>query len=271
MPLHQLEPVDSFLSRSTVCHDLPFLFFRSLCVIDQHTRCLIDWPSVTRKALATHQSVLFSLVHFCRFITWFPPLEVFWIGNFYRGEVHRKEDEDQEDSLFDCWGGMSSTGSNPGMPPPAAPAVFNMREMRESLALAEQLAKASMTSNKSRAHQLQQLDANNNNEGEETHRTYVPPKQLLLYLVRLELHLPFDTSRRFRHARNKRKIKDFRNDTHDGCVTIIARPPKVPVTTDGCRVNSLIALIKGKVCSCISWMKLVRYELKMFLFVCGLI
>ncbi|KAI9565563.1 hypothetical protein GHT06_009355 [Daphnia sinensis] len=80
---------------------------------------------------------------------------------------------------------MSSTGSNAGMPPPAAPAVFNMREMRESLALAEQLAKASMTSNKSRAHQLQQLDANNNNEGEETHRTYVPPKQLLLYLVRM--------------------------------------------------------------------------------------
>lgn len=80
---------------------------------------------------------------------------------------------------------MSSTGSNPAPLPAAAPAaVFNMREMRESLALAEQLAKASMSSNKSRSQQLQQLDANNNNEGEETPRTYVPPKQLLLYLVR---------------------------------------------------------------------------------------
>ncbi|EFX79759.1 hypothetical protein DAPPUDRAFT_244433 [Daphnia pulex] len=79
-----------------------------------------------------------------------------------------------------------SSGSNPALPPPpAAPAVFNMREMRESLALAEQLAKASMSSNKGRSHQLQQLDANNNNEGEETPRSYVPPKQLLLYLVSL--------------------------------------------------------------------------------------
>ena len=80
---------------------------------------------------------------------------------------------------------MNSSGSNPGLP--SAPAVFNMREMRESLALAEQLAKASMSSNKGRPHQLLQLDANNNNEGEETPRSYVPPKQLLLYLVRLAI------------------------------------------------------------------------------------
>lgn len=87
---------------------------------------------------------------------------------------------------------MSSSGSNPALPPPpAAPAVFNMREMRESLALAEQLAKASMSSNKGRSHQLQQLDANNNNEGEETPRSYVPPKQLLLYLVRLAIASDF--------------------------------------------------------------------------------
>jgi hypothetical protein len=95
--------------------------------------------------------------------------------------------------LFDPFIGiMSSSGSNPALPPPpAAPAVFNMREMRESLALAEQLAKASMSSNKGRSHQLQQLDANNNNEGEETPRSYVPPKQLLLYLVRLAIASDF--------------------------------------------------------------------------------
>ena len=81
----------------------------------------------------------------------------------------------------------NSTGSNsaPLIAAAAPPVtVFNMREMRESLALAEQLAKASMSSNKGRSPQLHQLDANNNNEGEETPRTYVPPKQLLLYLVR---------------------------------------------------------------------------------------
>ena len=69
---------------------------------------------------------------------------------------------------------MSSVSGGAGLP-----AVFNMREMRESLALAEQLAKASI-SEQSSAGKIQQLktDNNNNKEG------YVPPKQLLLYLVR---------------------------------------------------------------------------------------
>lgn len=54
-----------------------------------------------------------------------------------------------------------------------------MREMRESLALAEQLAKASM--NKGRP------DANNNGEDDSStpRSNYVPPKHLLLYLVRM--------------------------------------------------------------------------------------
>lgn len=58
------------------------------------------------------------------------------------------------------------------------PAVFNMREMRESLALAEQLAKASISEQSSGKVQQLKTDNNNNKEG------YVPPKQLLLYLVR---------------------------------------------------------------------------------------
>ena len=81
---------------------------------------------------------------------------------------------------------MSST-STPAPPPPTAGAAFNMREMRESLALAEQLAKASMAG-KARSIpggqlQVQPIDANNNNEEPRT-PAYVPPKQLLLYLVR---------------------------------------------------------------------------------------
>lgn len=113
-----------------------------------------------------------SLVHFCS------SQQNFWpVGELL--EIH----QNLKRFLLNV---MSSTGSNP-----APGAVFNMREMRESLALAEQLAKASMSSNKGRSHQLQQLDANNNNE-EESPRTYVPPKQLLLYLVR------YESSRRFR-------------------------------------------------------------------------
>jgi len=67
--------------------------------------------------------------------------------------------------------------------------VFNMREMRESLALAEQLAKASMASAEGKA---RRPDANNNEEGQTAPSSpasqrgnYVPPKQLLLYLVRM--------------------------------------------------------------------------------------
>ena len=78
-----------------------------------------------------------------------------------------------------------SSASTPPPPPPIAPgAAFNMREMRESLALAEKLAKASMAGKgRSVASQLQPIDANNNNEEPRT-PAYVPPKQLLLYLVR---------------------------------------------------------------------------------------
>lgn len=78
------------------------------------------------------------------------------------------------------------------------PAVFNMREMRESLALAEQLARASMLTDqvrcKSNNPQAQVTDSNNNNSGDLGNKeivaasspsgSYVPPKQLLLYLVR---------------------------------------------------------------------------------------
>lgn len=66
-----------------------------------------------------------------------------------------------------------SGGSAAGLP-----AVFNMREMRESLALAEQLARASISEQSSGKVQQLKTDNNNNKEG------YVPPKQLLLYLVR---------------------------------------------------------------------------------------
>lgn len=70
-----------------------------------------------------------------------------------------------------------NTNGRPATPP--VNAAFNMREMRESLALAEQLAKASIN----KAQLLPPADANNNHE-EEAPRSYVPPKQLLLYLVR---------------------------------------------------------------------------------------
>ena len=71
---------------------------------------------------------------------------------------------------------MSSVSGGAGLP-----AVFNMREMRESLALAEQLAKASISEQSSgKIHQLKTDKDNNNNSKE----GYVPPKQLLLYLVR---------------------------------------------------------------------------------------
>ncbi len=69
---------------------------------------------------------------------------------------------------------MSSVSGGAGLP-----AVFNMREMRESLALAEQLAKASISEQSSG--KIQQLKTDNNNNNKEG---YVPPKQLLLYLVR---------------------------------------------------------------------------------------
>ena len=94
---------------------------------------------------------------------------------------------------------------------PAPSAVFNMREMRESLALAEQLAKASMSSNKSRAQQLQQLDTNNNNNNdEETPRTYVPPKQLLLYLVRYPKNIENSYLKTKKYCTDKEKKNDKR-------------------------------------------------------------
>ena len=79
------------------------------------------------------------------------------------------------------------------------PAVFNMREMRESLALAEQLARASMLTDQVRCKSSSSSNSqsavtdNNNNSDKEVlgvssstsaSGSYVPPKQLLLYLVR---------------------------------------------------------------------------------------
>ncbi len=60
--------------------------------------------------------------------------------------------------------------------------AFNLREIRESLALAEQLAKASMS--KSSRLPSASADANNNHEDLPRASSYIPPKQLLLYLVR---------------------------------------------------------------------------------------